>query len=209
MLWLRVVAASIAVSQLAAAAPRVMAQTALDGDSAVVETFQDARAAGDLSGALAQFRDDAIVTVQTGRSTQIFSGHDQIRVYLQTVALPSRALMHSGYRSDGTFVRWTERDEDARQTSDNAAQATIESGRISMLLVNRSEPFPSQVGATTSSGDQTPSVPSIAWAAALGTGLMLLLGLVFRPRRRRSASVLDGRLVRAMRQAHVDDRRAA
>ena len=196
-------AASIVVAQLVGAPP-VSAQQTSDGDRAVIEAFQKARAARDLNRALAQFNDDAVVSVQTTTATQVYAGRDQIRAFLQTVALPRQTLMQSGYRSDGTFVRWTERDEDRSQSVDTAVQAIVDSGRISMLVVQQSEPFLGSAAAGAGA-----SVPSLAWPAALGMLLMLYLGFVFRPRRRRPTSELDGRLLRAMRQAHADTDRAA
>ena len=211
MPFLRGLAASIAIilsAPLFGAQP-AMAQADGGADSSVVEAFQDARAKGDLNGALAAFNTDAVIAVQTTRTTQVYAGQDQIRAYLQKVALPQQTLMHSGYRSDGTYVRWTERDEDPRQSIDAALQATVESGRISMLVIRQSEPVLSGAPAARDTTEQAAEVPSLAWPAALGLILMLCLGFVFRPRRRRPASELDGRLLRAMRQAHVDTHHAS
>jgi hypothetical protein len=193
------------------AAPAVAQQ--VDPTAAVIDTFERARATGDLGTAIAQFADDAVVTVQTGRATQVYAGRDQIRAYLLNVAMPARALMRSAYRVDGPFVRWTERDEDTSKTVDAVVQATVQSGHISTLLFQQSAPFGSSVpsAATTPvAADQLHEAPSLAWAAALGAAFLLVVGWFFRPRRRRpSASVLDGRLLQAMRESAWRDREAA
>jgi hypothetical protein len=207
---LRMLAALLAL--FAASATPIAAQQ-VDPTAAVVDSFERARAAGDVNAAIGQFADDAVVTVQAGRSTQVFAGRDQIRAYLLNMAMPSRALMRSAYRIDGPFVRWTERDEDATKTVDAVVQATVQAGRISTLLFQQSEPFGSSMAtaATTRVAAEAPhQAPSLAWAAALGSAFMLVVGFFFRPRRRRpTASVLGGRMLWAMRQASWRDRDAA
>jgi hypothetical protein len=206
---LRVLAVLLALF-IASATPAAAQQ--VDPTAAVVDSFERARAAGDVNAAMAQFADDAVVTVQSGRATQVFAGRDQIRAYLLNLAMPSRALMRSAYRVDGPFVRWTERNEDTTRTLDAVVQATVQSGRISTLLFQQSEPFGSSMptAATTRVADQQHEAPSLAWAAALGSAFMLVVGWFFRPRRRRrSASQLDGRLLQAMRQSGWRDREAA
>jgi hypothetical protein len=197
----RLLAPTLAVALLLATSQLAVAQPVDDG-GVVIDTFQRARASGDLSGALAQFADDAVVTIQAGRATQVFAGRDQVRAYLQTVAMPARALMHSAYRVDGPYVRWTERDEEVSKTSDAMVQATVQSGRISMLLLQQTEAFGAMTATPRAAPEQPTAAPSLAWAMALGSGFMLLLGLVFRPRRRSATSRLSGRLVRAMRSYH-------
>ena len=211
MPFLRGLAASIAIFLTAPlfGAPTVMAQESGDADSSVVEAFQDARAAGDLNGALAAFNNDAVIAVQTARTTRVYAGPNQIRTYLQSVLLSQQTLMHSGYRSDGTYVRWIERDEAPGQSIDATLQAKVESGRISMLVVRQGEPFLSGAPSAGDATTQSAEVPSLAWPAALGLILMLCLGFVYRPRRRQRASELNGRLLRAMRQAHLDTHHAS
>jgi hypothetical protein len=168
-------------------------------NSLVVDAFERTRSGNDLDGALAQFNDDAVVTIQSGRTTQVFAGRDQVRAYLTGVA-SSRALMRSTYEIDGAFVRWTERDEDPSQTFDATMQATIQNGRISTLLVQQTQGF---AAPATPRGSVAPrQTPSLAWALGLGSALTLCLGLVFRPRQRSSQSRLDGRLVNGMRSYH-------
>src|SRR4051812_4893381 len=103
-------AGTLALAVLATPMTSAAAQP-LDGAGAIVDAFEQARAAGDFSTALAQFADDAVITVQSGRATQVFAGRDQVRAYLLSVAMPARSLMRSAYRVDGPFVRWTERNE--------------------------------------------------------------------------------------------------
>jgi hypothetical protein len=207
---LRALAAVLAM--LVASATPISAQQ-VDPTAAAVDSFERARAAGDVNAAINQFADDAVVTIQAGRATQVFAGRDQIRAYLLNTAVPARALMRSAYRVDGPFVRWTERDEDAAKTVDSVVQATVQSGRISTLLFQQSEPFGGSLttAATTRVAAEQPSeAPSLAWAAALGSAFMLVVGWFFRPRpRRQSVSQLDGRLLRAMRQSSWRDREAA
>src|SRR4051812_9962055 len=191
-------APALACAILFASGLPVLAQPAPD-ISAVVETLARTRAARDLDGALGQFADDAVVTIQSGRATQVFAGRDQVRAYLQGVA-SSRSLMRSSYRVDGAFVRWSERDEDSAQTFDTVVQATIQNGRISTLLIQQTQAFGTVTGAGTAAAPRQP--PSLAWALGLGSAFALGLGLVFRPRRRQTQSVLDGRLVSAMRSYH-------
>jgi hypothetical protein len=174
------------------------AQPSLDSET-VVDQLAQARTATSLDRALALFADDAVITVQAGKATQVFAGRDQVRAYLQAVALPSRVLMRSTYRVDGPFVRWTERLEQPHQMVDATVQATVQSGRIETLVVQQNEPFGSSVAAPSAELNEAHEAPSLAWAAALGSGFLLVVGFFFRPRRRASRSGLSGRLVRSLR----------
>jgi hypothetical protein len=195
-----------ALLALFAASATPIAAQQVDPTAAVVDSFERARAAGDVNAAIGQFADDAVVTVQAGRSSQVFAGRDQIRAYLLNMAMPSRALMRSAYRIDGPFVRWTERDEAPQQMVDSMVQATIRAGRITSLIYQQSEPYGVQSAPARAAANQPAQVPSLAWAAALAsTGLLLVL-LCSRPRRRASRSELDGRLLAAMRQSSARER---
>ena len=193
---MRFVAASCAVLLLLSTATVALAQISNDGET-VVDQLAQARTGGDLERAMALFADDAVITIQAGRATQVFAGREQVRAYLRSVLMPTHVLMRSVYRVDGPFVRWTEREEHTTLTLDATVQATVQSGHISMLLYQQNETFGNAAGASVA----TPAheAPSLAWAAALGSGFMLVVGFFFRPRRRSVTSALSGRMVRALR----------
>jgi hypothetical protein len=116
--------------------------------------------------------------------------------------MPTHVLMRSVYRVDGPFVRWTEREEHTTLTLDATVQATVQSGHISTLLYQQNESFGNTPAASVA--DPAHEAPSLAWAAALGSGFMLIVGFFFRPRRRLASSALNGRLVTALRLTRSD-----
>src|SRR5690349_5529393 len=124
---MRLVAASCAVLLLLSTATGALAQTSNDSET-VVDQLAQARTGGDVERAMALFADDAVITIQSGRATQVFAGSEQVRAYLRSVLMPTHVLMRSVYRVDGPFVRWTEREEHTTLTLDATVQATVQSG---------------------------------------------------------------------------------
>jgi ketosteroid isomerase-like protein len=177
--------------------------------SAVVESYERARAQGDVDAALATFADGAVVTVQ-GRDAQSFTGRDQVRVFLQTLGLEFQTIMKSAPHVEGTVVSWTEREQAPRQSVDAQVQAVVSAGQITSLRYVQGEPF----GGFTRPAPPAPpaaapgprELPSAAWPAALALVCLTLLVLVFgRPRGQASRSELDGRLLSSMQRARQCD----
>ena len=92
--------------------------------SVVVEAFENARASRDVDGALAQFADTAVITIQ-GRSIETFSGQGRLRSYMQTVGTTFESLTRSSPTIRGNSVTWIERDQYAGQTVDATVVAII------------------------------------------------------------------------------------
>ena len=171
----------------------------------VIEAFEQARSAGDLDSALAQFEDDAVIALQ-GSASVSYHGKDQVRTYLHTFGVQYRTVLRSTPEVQGNTVTWTEHDEIEHHAWDMTVLAVVRSGYIASLWYHQSEPGSVAPQAT---GQRRPGeLPAVTWLGLLGLLGMLLLGLVSRrPRQHGSASQLDGRLLRALRSRH--ERRAA
>jgi hypothetical protein len=200
MRWLRAALATVAIFWLGG---RVAAAQTMDAQ-AVVESFEQARANGDVDQALAAFADESVVMLQ-GRGMRSYAGAAQVRFYLETIGVKTKAVMRSAYRSDGVVVSWTERDRDERQMMDVVGQAIVRSGRITSLTYRQTD----AIGAADAplrpiSGRE---VPSIVWPSALGFGGVLALTIAFAwPRRPASRSELDGRMLESMRRSSPRER---
>jgi hypothetical protein len=190
-----------------------LAQTPPPDDSQqVIAAFELARGAGDVDATLAQFADDAVVTVQ-GRTSRSYEGKEQVRKFLQTVGVQFQTLMHSSPLMQGDSMTWTERDKNKQVAFDATVVATVRMGRITSLIYRTTEPFGSTLGTQQVALEQAPAeLPSFAWAAGLALVGLALLAVVFgRPRRPASQSQLDGRLLlelRRQRELEGDDRAA-
>jgi hypothetical protein len=182
---------------------------------AVVDTYQRARAEGNVDAALALFADDAVVTVQGRESQSSFTGKDQVKVFLLTLGLDYQTIMQSVPRVENEAVLWTERDQGSRQSVDAQVQAIVQSARISSLRYMQGEPFgvPPKRAAVPQAPPPPPrEIPSAAWAAGLAALGLLLLIVVFHRPRRQVPSRLDGQLLSSMQRARSpreDKRKAA
>jgi ketosteroid isomerase-like protein len=81
----------------------------------VITAYEMARNRQDIDAALSYFADTATVS----QRNQTFSGKDEIRKYLETVASRARFTVVSDRRSTGNIVTWTERTT-AQTTSPSA-----------------------------------------------------------------------------------------
>jgi hypothetical protein len=167
----------------------------------VIETFERARGAGNVDGALALFTDTAIITVQ-GRTSQSFTGPLQLRNYMQTIGTRFQIVLRTRPIVQGSTVTWTERDQFVGDSLDATVVAIVSGGRI-VALTYRDGPdaTPRSVlaGLTTESRPGEP--PTLAWPLALVAAGIGLITLVFgRPRRKASTSQLDGRLLVALQR---------
>ncbi len=131
----------------------------------VVQAFQLAIAAGDVEAALAQFADDAVVTVQA-RSSRSYTGKDQVRAYLQTTALQLRTLTRSTPIVQGGIVTWSERDQFQREAFafDVSILATVRSSRITSLVYRQGT---STNGPSAAAEPAPMQLPSLTWPAAM------------------------------------------
>jgi hypothetical protein len=202
---------SLVVLCLAVGGPAVASgQTQSTDPATVMETYERARAAGDVDAALAQFADDAVVTVQ-GRAAKSYSGKDQVRAYLETVGVRFKLIMRSSPLVQGVTVSWIERDEFPTMSIDATVLAIIRSGSISSLIYRNGDPFGFQPGGASAAAATAPprarELPSYAWPAALALLGMALISVIFGRPRRRTPSRLDGRLLVAL-QDHREHKAA-
>lgn len=176
----------------------------------VVETFELARGAGDVDGALAALSDTAVITVENQTSTRSYSGAVQLRTYLQSIGTQFQTVMRSRPLVQGSSVTWTERDQFGSHMVDATVMAVVSSGQIVALSYRDGEPIGAP-GTADMAAPKPLQVPSFAWAGGLvGFGL-LAVGLMFSwPRRKASQSQLDGRLLVALqRDREQSDKKAA
>jgi hypothetical protein len=177
----------------------VHAQSQPDDPQHVVQAFELALAAGDVDYALAQFADDAVVTVQA-QSSSSYTGKQQVRAYLEAARVQLRTLARSTPIVQGSSVTWSERDQLLTDAYDVSVYATVRSSRIATLVYHR-------VGLPVPVEQAPAQVPSLMWGAAIALLGLGLLGVVFgRPRRRASHSRLDGRLLHELRKQHQVER---
>ena len=190
---------------LAVGGPASVSAQAPPDPKQVVDAYERARAAGNLDAALAQFADDAVITVQ-GRSSKSYAGRDQVRSYLDTVGVRFKTVMRSTPLVQGVTVTWTERDEFPTMALDATVIAIVRSGVISSLIYRDSDPFGFVPDAAGASAPAPPrELPSYAWPAALVLlGTALMTAVFGRPRRRASRSRLNGHLLLALQGRRQD-----
>jgi hypothetical protein len=171
----------------------------------VVDSFELARGAGDVDGAMAELSDTAVITVENQTSTRSFTGSVQLRTYLQSIGTRFETVMRSRPIVQGSSVTWTERDQFGSQIVDATVVAIVSSGQIVALSYRDSE-SPTAPGMVSMASPKPLQLPSFAWAGAL-VGLGLLgIGLLFGwPRRKASQSQLDGRLLVALQRERDRD----
>ncbi len=187
-LALLVVVAALVPTALAQPAPSQTPEDRLN----VVQAYQQARSAGDVDMALAQFGDNAVINIQ-GRSTMTFNGRDEMRRYLQGVGVHFKTLMRSEPTVQGSAVMWTERDVFGSQAIDQTVTAIVNSGHIVSITYRTTDTLPTSTQVTT-------QLPSYTWPVALSLVCAGLLFVAFGlPRRRTSRSQLDGQLLVALR----------
>jgi hypothetical protein len=204
-----VVAAMLCVGLFAARG--VAAQGILPEDpQKVVDAFVKARNAGDLDAALAQFSDDAIVSLQ-GPSLITYRGKDQVRSYLHAFGVHFQTVTRTAQVIQGNTVTWTEHNELEHHAWDTTVLAVVRSGHIASLWYRVSDgSIGPNVNTMISLQRRPGELPAITWAGALGLVGMLLLGFVFRRRPRPTSGSLDGRLLVALRQRRsLEHRRRA
>ena len=170
----------------------------------VVEAFERARGAADVDSALALFSDSAVISMQ-GRTTEAFTGPNQLRTYMQTIGTRFQIVMRSRPLVQGNTVTWTERDMFFGRALDATVVAVVTNGRI-VSLAYRDSQLDASRAELADAGPQPLSIPAIAWPIGLAVVSGLLLGIVFgRPRRKASVSHLDGRLLLALQQQRERD----
>jgi hypothetical protein len=179
----------------------VSAQSAPEDPQKVVDAFERARGAGDLDAALAEFADDAIVTLQ-GPSLISYRGKDQVRNYLHSFGVHFQTVMRTSHVVQGNTVTWTEHNELEHHAWDTTVLAVVRSGHIASLWYRVSDPGTGPSVAAMSSMERRPGeLPAVTWPAALALIGLLVLGVFFRGRPKpASPSQLDGRLLLALRQ---------
>jgi hypothetical protein len=180
----------------------VSAQTAAPDDPLkVVDAFDQARGSGNLDAALAEFADDAIVTLQ-GPSLISYRGKDQVRNYLHSFGVHFQTMTRTGQVVQGNTVTWTEHNELEHHAWDTTVLAVVRSGHIASLWYRVSDPGAGPTPSAVIGLERRPGeLPAATWAAGLALVGLLLLGVVFRrPRRTAPQSQLDGRLLLALQR---------
>jgi hypothetical protein len=162
---------------------------------AVVDSYERAWGQHDVEGALALLADNAVITLQDPRPRSL-TGQQQIREYLQSVALQSPPQVTMSRQVDGNQVIWSERlDRQVTGASEVTVHAVVEDGKITSLVYRMGRlvrgPGNSAVAVTTASPG------AILGAIVLfGFGLLSLAGVRSRVR---SGSNLRGRLMTDLR----------
>ena len=162
--------------------------------SVVISRYEAAWGNRNLDAALAEFADDAVITLHDAR-TRTLSGSYQIREFLQAASLGSPPALTTVRHVDGTTVTWSERTEANGQvlsSADLTVQAVVQDGKIRSLAYR---PGTLARGASSAATEMTPGSAATALAALVLFGLGLLSLATARPRMR-SGSNLRGRLVR-------------
>ena len=165
--------------------------------SAVIARYEDAWGSRNIDAALAEFADDAVITLHDAR-TRTLSGSHRIREFLQSAGLGSPPALTTARQVDGTTVTWSERTEANGQvlsSADLTVEAIVEDGKIRSLVYRPGTLLP---GARSAATEMTPESAATTLAALALFGLGLLSLATARPRMR-SGSNLRGRLVRHLR----------
>jgi hypothetical protein len=165
---------------------------------AVIYGYEYALGQQDINGAVGQFADDAVVTLQDAR-TRSLRGPDQIREFLMGAGFQGAPVLTSNRHVDGSAVTWTERTErpgEVLSGSDLTVQAVVRDGKIQSIVYR-----PGTLVLAAGPGTEvTPESAATALLALLLLGLGLLSLATVRPHVR-SGSRLRGRLIRNLRRA--------
>jgi hypothetical protein len=171
----------------------------------LVDGFEQARNRRDVDATLAYFADDATLTDRTSR---IYQGRDEIRGYLQQLALRGRGLnlASANVRVNGTHVTWTERPPNQTPGGfEVSVDAVIRDGKIHSLVYSGSATIQRGDAALDGRG----SVPSLMGLMAvlltLSGGAALISAASNRPISGRE-SQLRGRLVAELATWRADQR---
>jgi hypothetical protein len=165
----------------------------------VVDAYERARTTRNVDAALATFADDAVVRL-VDRGTFSFSGKVDIRRFLQDVAVRNVPLLVSNRHVAGTTVTWTERDQfQAQSAVDLSVEAIVQDGKIKSLQY-RVGTSPTADGRAVQAGEPLPA--TIALAAVVALGVVLLAAASLGSRRRPSASTLRGKLMTSLGEFH-------
>lgn len=142
----------------------------------VIDAFERARDSQNLDAALAQFADDAVVTVE-GRPSVSFAGKEQIRRFLVVLGAEAPRVTSSRHVV-GSTITWTERDTAHRFAApDLWVEAVVRDGKIRSIAYR---PGLSSASAQTGSPVRVPpALLGVAGAASIGLlaiGVPMLLG---------------------------------
>jgi hypothetical protein len=166
----------------------------------VVYAYEQALGQHDIDTAVAQFADDAVLTLQDSR-TRTLNGPAQIREFLTGANVQTSPMPTSRPQVDGDTVIWTERTERPDQLlggTDLTVQAVVHDGKIRWLEYQRGT-------LVRSGGPWNDAAPDAAPTAAAALAALVLLGvgllsLATARSRIHSGSLLRGRLHRDLRR---------
>ncbi|HLZ31392.1 MAG TPA: hypothetical protein VKV73_29085 [Chloroflexota bacterium] len=196
----------LALGALLVLSPTVLAQidTYTQDPAVVVDSFLLARSQRRLDALLAHFAADAVV-VHPDYGTRTFSGHDEIRLFLQLDGVRTGPRLASGRRVIGNTVTWTEPDQgELFAPVDLTVEAVVEAGKIRSLMYRSgrqsAEPQRSEPAATMPVG------PMLGVVVSIGA-LCLLAAFLTARRPMRPESRLRGRLLAGLGAGLVRSRR--
>ena len=161
----------------------------------VLQAFERARANQDVAGALAQFSDEAVITLTVdGRQVQSYTGNAEIRRFLETVVVHTRSLILSNRHVVGSHVTWSERITGQRSAPiDVQVDAVVQDGKIQSLAY-RTGLGPAQADGAEPGPGPLPAGAVLGGLLLAGSGLILLASLgAHRPTP--GSSRLQGRLI--------------
>jgi len=139
----------------------------------VIDAYERARDAHNVDAALAQFADDATITVEGGMP-QAFAGRDQIRRFLAVVVSHSAPRLTSSRHVVGNTVTWTERDQGQLLAMlDLSVEAVVRDGKIHSIVYRLGPPPPPPPSSAATSVVPTP----LLGAAFVGAVSLLAIGL--------------------------------
>jgi hypothetical protein len=196
---LRLLVGLAALTALAAPAPPLAAQ--VSDPPVVIDAFERARNAQNVDAALAQFADDASITIE-GRTPQSFRGKDEIRRFLLVTVGRSVPRLTSSRHVAGNTVTWTERVQGQLPTMlDLSVEAMVRDGKIRSIVYRLGAPA-AQTGAT---GAAPVALPAPLLGSLIVVGVCLLAVvlrtlLVGSRSRGRPGSRLRGRLLAELDQ---------
>jgi hypothetical protein len=128
--------------------------------STVIAAYETARNRQDMDAAVTFFADNATVT----QRNTTFTGKDEIRKYLDTIAARAPYIVVSDRHSSGNVVSWTERTTSTSATSAASQQASAQTsarlptytgGQTSLAGSGASRPGSSQIPTSTATPQTT------------------------------------------------------
>jgi ketosteroid isomerase-like protein len=166
--------------------------------SVVVSRFERYWGQHDLDAALAQFSDDAVVTIQDTRP-RTSAGPEQIRQFLESARLRSPPMLTTPRQVDGASVTWSEHTERPGQIvsgTELTVRASVRDGKIESLTFRPGTLVPGPVALQATDDTSDSAALALGALVLLGVGLLSLATVRSHVR---AGSILRGRLLQDLR----------